>query len=93
MKNKPDLKPPFCTEHRIPMVWGETEFTYSEDGIEVVVRHLPAWVCPYGDDAAVPPGATSELIQTVRELISVARRSRAQHTTLQQQEYLVKVVS
>jgi hypothetical protein len=93
MKNKPDLKPPFCTEHLIPMAWGETEFAYQEDGIEVVVRHIPAWVCPFGDDAAFPPGATSELIQTIRELISVAKRSREQRTSLPQQEYLVKVVS
>ena len=75
------------------MVWGETDFTYAEDDVAVVVRHIPAWVCPHGDDAAFPPGVTDELIETIRELIEVAKRSRAHRTLLPQQEYLVKVVS
>jgi hypothetical protein len=51
MQPESALKPPFCSEHDIPMGWGETEFTFVEDGIEVIVRHIPAWVCPHHDDA------------------------------------------
>ena len=54
MTPEPDLKPPFCSEHRIPMIWGAIDFPFTEDGIEVVVRQIPAWVCPHGDDAAFP---------------------------------------
>lgn len=93
MTPEPDLKPPFCSDHHIPMVWDETDFTYAEDGVEVVVRHIPAWVCPRGDDAAFPPGVTDELIETIRELIAVAKRTQAQRPSLLQQEYLVKVMS
>jgi hypothetical protein len=28
----------------LPMIWDETEITFEEDGIEIVVRHIPAWV-------------------------------------------------
>lgn len=75
------------------MEWGETDFTYTEDGIEVVVRHIPAWVCRQGDDVAFAPGVTDELIATIRELIQVARRSQAAHILRPQQEYLVRVLS
>lgn len=93
MITKPDLKPPFCSNHHIPMTWGKTDFTYVEDGIEVVVRHIPAWVCPHGDDAAFAPGVTDELLEVVRELIEVARRSQVHRSSLPQQEYVVKVAS
>lgn len=93
MITQPELKPPFCSEHQIPMVWDETDFTYTEDGIEVVVRHISAWVCPHGDDMAFAPGVADELIATIRELIQVARRSQAMQTKRPQQEYLVRVLS
>ncbi len=92
MNLEPDLKQPFCSEHRIQMVWDETDFTYIEDGVEVVIRHIPAWVCPHGDDAAFPPGVTDELIKTIRELVAVAKRAQSQQTSLSRQEYLVKVI-
>jgi hypothetical protein len=93
MTQQPNLKPPFCAEHRIPMIWGETEFAYTEEGVEVVVRHIPAWVCPYEDDAAFPPGTTDELIETVRELIAVARKTQAKRLSLPIQEYLVRMAT
>jgi len=64
------------------MVWGETDFTYTEDDVTVTVRHIPAWVCPYSDDAAFLPGVTDELIGTIRELIEVAKRSKIQRPSL-----------
>ncbi len=87
-----ELKPPFCSEHRTPMTWGETEFTHAEDGIEVVVRHVPAWVCDQGDDAALAPGVMDELIGTVRQLVKLAKQAKAEHPLLPQQEYLVRVL-
>lgn len=93
MKPATDLKAPFCSEHRSPMVWGETEMKFEEDGIEVIVRHIPAWVCPYGDDVGFAPGMADELIETIRALVKVAQRARASHPTQPQQEYLVRVVA
>lgn len=93
MKNQPILKPPFCSEHRTPMVWSETDFRYVEDGIEVIVRHIPAWVCLQGDDVAFPPGVSEELITTIRQLIRVAKNSQLQHASAPQQEYLVRVMA
>jgi len=75
------------------MIWGETDFSYAEDGIEVIVRHIPAWVCPHGDDAAFAPGTGDEIIETVRELIQVARRTNASQPAFQLQEYLVRVMA
>jgi hypothetical protein len=93
MRPEPDLKPPFCSEHHIPMIWGDADFPFNEEGIEVVVRHIPAWVCPHGDDAAFPPGTMAELLETMRELIDVAKRTQAKRPSIPHQEYLVRVAS
>jgi hypothetical protein len=87
------LKPPFCENHRTPMIWGETDFTFAEDGIEVTVRHIPAWVCIHGDDAAFPPDITDELIVTIRKLIRVAQQARLDYPALGQPEYLVRATA
>lgn len=92
--NQPrELKPPLCSEHRTPMVWDETDFVYSENGIEVIVRHVPAWVCPDGDDVAFPPDVTDELITVIRQLIQVATQAKTDHLAHPQQEYLVRVLA
>lgn len=75
------------------MQWGETDFTFSEDSIEVTVRHIPAWVCKHGDDASFPPSAADEIIETVRELITVAKKTRLYRPSSFDQEYLVRVVA
>ncbi len=90
---KLDLKPPFCSEHRIPMVWDETDMKFEENGVEVIVRHIPAWVCPHGDDAAFAPGMTDEVIETIRDLAKIARRAREIHPAFPRQEYLVRVAT
>ncbi|MEZ4860919.1 MAG: hypothetical protein R3C14_06410 [Caldilineaceae bacterium] len=89
---RPALHPPLCSEHRTPRHWGETEFVHREDGVEVVVRHVPAWVCPQGDDVAFPPGVTDELIETVRQLVRMAKQGKIDHPLLSEQEYLVRVL-
>jgi YgiT-type zinc finger domain-containing protein len=88
-----DLKPPFCSEHNIPMVWGETDMRFEEDGIEVIIRHIPAWVCPHGDDAAFAPGVADEIFETIRDLVKVAKRVQSTHPALSGQEYLVRVAA
>ena len=93
MTLQPTLKPPFCSEHHTPMIWGETDFRHVEDGIEVIVRHIPAWVCVQGDDVAFPPGVTDELISTIRQLVRVAKQARLDHAAIPQQEYLVRVMA
>ena len=93
MMSEPDLKPPFCSEHRIPMIWGETDIRFEEDGIEVIVHHIPAWVCPHGDDSAFAPGVVDEVIKTIHDLVKVARRARETQPTFSPQEYLVKVAA
>ena len=93
MKTESDLLPPICSEHGTPMIWGETDFRHVEDGIEVIVRHIPAWVCVQGDDIAFPPGVTDELISTIRQLVRVAKQARLDHAAIPQQEYLVRVMA
>ena len=93
MNPEPELQPPLCEEHRLPMVWGETDFAYTENGIEVTVRHIPAWVCPYADDSAFPPGVTDDLIATVRKLVEVAKQAQASQSNLWEQEYLVRIAA
>ncbi len=84
MKIALTLKPPFCSEHRIPMKWGETDFTYAENGVDVVVRHVPAWICEHGDDVAFAPGVTDELIATIRQLIRIAQQAKLNYPSLPQ---------
>ena len=75
------------------MEWGETDFTFDEDGVEVIMRHVPAWVCPQGDDAAFAPGVADEIYRTVRELVKVAKRAQTMKTIIPSQEYLVRVMA
>lgn len=88
-----ELKPPLCSEHRTLMVWDETDFVYAENSIEVVVRPVPAWVCPAGDDLAFPPGVTDELIAVIRQSIRVAKQTRVEHPAQPQREYLVRIMA
>ena len=86
-----DLKPPYCSEHNILMVWTETDFPYEEEGVQVTVRHVPAWVCPKGDDVAFAPGVMDDLVRTIRDLIKVAKSARKNQIHLPVQEFLVRV--
>lgn len=90
---EPKLLPPLCEEHNVAMVWGKTDFSYAEGGIEVTVRHIPAWVCPHADDSAFPPGVTDELIGTIRKLVEVAKQAQAKQPVRWEQEYVVRVAA
>lgn len=75
------------------MIWSETEFIHQEDGVEVTVRHVPAWVCEQGDDASFPPGITDELLSTVRQLVRLAKQAKQDHALIPEQEYVVRVLA
>ncbi len=70
------------------MVWRETELAYEDGGVQVVVSHVPAFVCLHEDDRAFTPEIAEDLYRTIRELVAVAKRARESHVT--HVEYLVK---
>lgn len=80
---------PLCSECKQAMVLGTTDFLYADDGIQVTVPQVPAWVCGNGHEPLFSPETTDQLTQTVRELAAAARR--AQHRKPVFHEYLVKV--
>ncbi|MBI4770432.1 MAG: hypothetical protein HY784_08505 [Chloroflexi bacterium] len=74
------FQPPLCEQHHIPMVWrDDADYVYDDEGVQVVVRHIQAFVCPQGDDQAFAPGVAKELYPIVRELVATAKRARAAH--------------
>ena len=91
--NEFQFQPPLCEKHHIPMVWrDDTEFTYDDEGVRVVVRHIRSFVCPQGDDQALTPDVAKELYPVLRDLIATAKRARVVHSLVSPAtplEYLV----
>ena len=71
------------------MEWRQTTFEYEDRGIDITVPNVPAWVCPRCGEVSFTPETTGQLIETVRELVNIARRARRRQPQLR--EYLVKV--
>ena len=67
---------PICGEHQILKEWSPTTFEYGEDGVSIRVPNIYAWVCPRDGEASFTPDTVDELISTVRELITPAKRAR-----------------
>ena len=86
MSNQPV---PICGEHNIAKEWRPTTFVYDDDGISIQVPNVYAWVCPRDNEASFTPETTDELIATVRELITPAKRARERRTM--PTEYIVRV--
>ncbi len=86
MKNK---KNPICGDHDVQKNWLPTTFEYGEDGISVRVPNVHAWVCPKDGEASFTPETMDELIQTVRELIKTAKRSKERRSEFT--EFIVSV--
>jgi hypothetical protein len=80
---------PVCAEHKIKKKWQETTFEYRESGILVRVPKVFAWVCPEDGEASFTAETTDELIDTVRELISTAKRAKKRRSALT--EYMVAI--
>jgi len=86
MSNQPV---PICGEHNVAKEWKPTTFVYDDDGISIQVPNVYAWVCPRDNEASFTPETTDELIATVRELITPAKRARERRTM--PTEYIVRV--
>ena len=86
MKNTPV---PMCGTHHIPKEWRPTTFEYHDQGATIRIPDVYAWVCPEGCEASFTPETTDELIDTVKELIEVAKHARQRRSTLT--EYMVSV--
>jgi hypothetical protein len=80
---------PICDEHQIPKKWKPATFVYDDDGVSIQVPNVYAWVCPRDNEASFTPETTDELIATVRELITPAKRARERRSM--PTEYIVRV--
>ncbi len=80
---------PMCGEHHSLKEWRPTTFEYQEDGISVRVPDLYAWVCPADGEASFTPDTVDELLLTIRELVTTAKRARERRSELT--EYIVSV--
>ena len=80
---------PICGEHHTEKKWHPTTFEYQEDGITVRVPNLYAWVCPVDGEASFSPETVDELLLTIRELLTTAKRARERRSELT--EYIVSV--
>jgi len=84
-----DQPVPICAEHQVSKEWKPTTFEYDDDGISIQVPNVYAWLCPRDNEASFTPETTDELIATVRELVTPAKRARARRTM--PTEYIVRV--
>jgi len=80
---------PVCKEHNIIKEWRPTTFEYKEDNITVRVPNVMAWVCPESGNASFTPKIMDELIETVNELVQIAKNSVKRRSTLT--EYFLSV--
>jgi YgiT-type zinc finger domain-containing protein len=84
-----DQSAPICGEHHVSKEWKPTTFDYHEEGVSIQVPNVKAWVCPNDGEASFTPETTDELITTIRELLTPAKRARARRSM--PAEYIVKV--
>ena len=80
---------PICGEHQVPKEWKATTFVYEDDGVSIEVPNVYAWVCPIDGEASFTSDTTDELIETVRELVTPAKRARERRSM--PTEYIVRV--
>ena len=80
---------PICGEHQVLKQWDLTTFEYGEDGVSIRVPNIYAWVCPSDGEASFTPETVDELIATVRELITPAKRARERRSM--PTEYIVSI--
>ena len=80
---------PMCGEHHSLKEWRPATFEYQEDGITVRVPKLYAWVCPADGETSFTPDTVDELLLTIRELVTTAKRARERRSELT--EYIVSV--
>lgn len=71
------------------MRWGQTDFVYRDDGIEITIPNVPAWLCKSNHEPLFTPDTTDQLIDTLKELVATAQRARKREPMLHQ--YVVRV--
>jgi hypothetical protein len=71
------------------MHWGKTDFVYRDDGVEITIPNVPAWLCQQDHEPLFTPDTTDQLIDTLKELVATARRARKRRPVFHQ--YLVRV--
>ena len=86
--NKMTTKP-MCGKHNVLKEWQQITFEYREGEISIRVPHVYAWICPQDGEASFTPETVDELLETVRELIEIAKRARNRRSVLT--EYIVSV--
>jgi hypothetical protein len=84
-----DQPVPVCGEHQVSKEWKPAAFEYDEDGVSIRVPNVYAWVCPFDGEASFTPETVDELIATVRDLITPAKRARERRSM--PTEYIVRV--
>ncbi len=87
--NMTDKPAPVCGRHKILKEWRLTAFEYNEEGISIRVPGIYAWVCPESCEASFTPETVDELMETVHELIKIAKRARERGSVFR--EYSVSV--
>lgn len=80
---------PICGEHQVSKEWKPTTFVYDDEGVSIEVPNVYAWVCPVDGEASFTSDTTDELIETVRDLITPAKRARERRSM--PTEYIVRV--
>jgi hypothetical protein len=80
---------PICGDHHKEKEWRLAAFDYQEEGITIRVPNLYAWVCPVDGEASFTPSTVDELLLTIRELLTTAKRARERRSELT--EYIVSV--
>lgn len=80
---------PICGAHQAPKEWKATTFVYDDDGVSIEVPNVYAWVCPIDGQASITSDTTDELIETVRDLVTPAKRARERRSI--PTEYIVRV--
>ena len=80
---------PICGEHHTVKVWRPATFEYEDEGITIRVPNLYAWVCPTGGEASFTSDTVDELLLTIRDLLTAAKRARGRRSEVT--EYVVSV--
>jgi hypothetical protein len=53
------------------------------------VPNIYAWICPIDGETSFTPETTDELLETMRDLLQIARRARQRRSALT--EYIISV--
>lgn len=80
---------PRCGQHHTEKEWRLATFDYQDEGINVRVPNVYAWVCPVDGETSFTPETTDELLLTIRERLTTAKRARERRSELT--EYIVSV--